>query len=325
MKRLKSALDRLMNVHGPRRGPDFSFSIFSFLLAAGILCIALVGLALAYGPPPEALVIRAFLGIVIAALLYKALPYWVTGLAAVGVAGAALVLASDATGFLERLAYGDWPGFIPLSTAVALAAFSGPAVQVAAQWEKVVVLRCGKFHAVKGPGLFGMLPLADKFAAVVDTRIRASDFSAEKILTRDTVPVHVDALAFWMIWDAQKAILEVENFLEAVTLSAQTALRDSVGKYSLTTLLTERETLYREIQAILDAKTNPWGITILSVEFVDIKLPKSLEDVMSKVAQAEREKKARLLLAEAERDVAEKYLEASRLYEGELPPSTCAR
>ncbi|TFG80255.1 MAG: slipin family protein, partial [Spirochaetales bacterium] len=168
----------------------------------------------------------------------------------------------------------------------------------------------------KGPGLIFLAPLIDRCAAVVDTRIRVTDFSAERILTRDTVPIHVDALAFWMIWDAQKAILEVEDFLEAVTLSAQTALRDSVGKYSLSTLLAERDTLYREIQGILDAKTNPWGITILSVEFVDIQLPKDLEDVMSKQAQAEREKKARILLAEAEQEVAGKFVAAAEAYRG---------
>jgi regulator of protease activity HflC (stomatin/prohibitin superfamily) len=214
------------------------------------------------------------------------------------------------------LAYEPDPGYGPFIAAVLVALATGPCWQVIAQWDKAVVLRLGKFHKVRGPGLFFLAPLVDRCTAVVDTRIRVTDFSAEKILTRDTVPIHVDALAFWMIWDAQRAILEVEDYLEAVTLSAQTALRDSVGKYSLTTLLSERETLYKEIQSILDAKTNPWGITILSVEFVDIQLPKDLEDVMSRQAQAEREKKARLLLAEAEFDVSKKFVAAAEAYRG---------
>ena len=154
----------------------------------------------------------------------------------------------------------------------------------------------GRFQKVHGPGLFLLLPLLDRTAAFVDTRIRATDFSAEKTLTRDTVPVHVDALAFWMIWDAKQAILEVENYLEAVILSAQTALRDSIGKYDLATLLSERDELGKEIQKILDTKTNPWGVTILSIEITDIIIPKELEDSLSKQAQAERERKSRVIL-----------------------------
>jgi regulator of protease activity HflC (stomatin/prohibitin superfamily) len=148
----------------------------------------------------------------------------------------------------------------------------------------------------------------------VDTRIRATDFSAEKTLTSDTVPVHVDGLAFWMIWDAKRAILEVENFVEAVTLSAQTALRESIGNHDLNTLLTERRTLYKEIQNILDAKTNSWGITILSVEFTDINIPQGLEDAMSRRAQAERERQSRVILGTAEVEIAQKFAEASESY-----------
>lgn len=187
-------------------------------------------------------------------------------------------------------------------------------LQLISHWDRVVILRFGKFHSVKGAGLFFLLPLVDRVANSVDTRIRATDFSAEKTITQDTVPVHVDALAFWMIWDAQKAVLEVENYLEAVVLSAQAALRDSIGRYDLATLLANRESLGKEIREALDAKTNPWGITILSVEFTDIIIPQGLEDAMSKQAQAARERHSRVILSEAEVDVAEKFDIASQKY-----------
>jgi regulator of protease activity HflC (stomatin/prohibitin superfamily) len=161
------------------------------------------------------------------------------------------------------------------------------------------------------------LPIADRIAQVVDTRIRATDFTAEKTLTRDTVPVHVDALTFWMIWDAKLAVLEVENFVEAAVLSAQTALRDAIGKATLAELLSERERIGREIQQLLDAKTNPWGITILSIEFTDIVIPQALEDAMSRRAQAERESQSRVILGAAEAEVATKYREAAAIYAGD--------
>ena len=148
----------------------------------------------------------------------------------------------------------------------------------------------------------------------MDTRIRATDFSAEKTLTKDTVPVHVDAIAFWMVWDVKKAILEVESFIEAVVLSAQTALRDAIGKHELATLLSERDRLGKEIKVTLEAKTNPWGITILSIEIRDIIIPKELEDAMSKQAQAERERQSRVILGTAEVEISKKFEEASKRY-----------
>jgi regulator of protease activity HflC (stomatin/prohibitin superfamily) len=159
-----------------------------------------------------------------------------------------------------------------------------------------------------------LFPLLDRVAGYVDTRIRATDFSAEKSLTRDTVPVHVDALAFWMIWDAGKAVLEVQDFESAVTLSAQTALRASIGANDLSTLLSERERLGEEIQKIVDAKTNPWGITILSVEFKEILIPKELEDALSRQAQASREKSARVILGSAEEEIAHTFKSAADHY-----------
>jgi regulator of protease activity HflC (stomatin/prohibitin superfamily) len=307
---------RIINPPARKASGDFSFSIFSFLF---MLIVASLGAALgglAFGELSPALLIRGYAALVFVALLYAAFPSWNAFIYALMLDLALLFSATGLKGEWALLSYELTPSQLPFIAAVALAAVIGPCMQVVAQWDKALILRLGRFHKVKGPGLFLLAPLVDRCAAVVDTRIRVTDFSAERILTRDTVPIHVDALAFWMIWDTQKAILEVEDFLEAVTLSAQTALRDSVGKYSLSTLLSERDTLYREIQSILDAKTNPWGITILSVEFVDIQLPKDLEDVMSRQAQAEREKKARLFLAEAELEVAGKFVAASELYKG---------
>jgi regulator of protease activity HflC (stomatin/prohibitin superfamily) len=268
------------------------------MLLLGSVGAAVSGLV--FGALSPGVFIRGYTALILGALVYSIFPSWNAFIYSVLLGMAALFSATGLKGEWAMLAYEPDPGYGPFIVAVLLALITGPSWQVITQWDKAVVLRLGRFHKVRGPGLFFLAPLVDRCTAVVDTRIRVTDFSAEKILTRDTVPIHVDALAFWMIWDAQRAILEVEDYLEAVTLSAQTALRDSVGKYSLTTLLSERETLYKEIQSILDAKTNPWGITILSVEFVDIQLPKDLEDVMSRQAQAEREKKARLLLAEAE-------------------------
>jgi regulator of protease activity HflC (stomatin/prohibitin superfamily) len=187
-------------------------------------------------------------------------------------------------------------------------------IQLVYHWDRAVILRFGKFKKVQGAGLFLLLPFADRIADKVDTRIRVTDFSAERTLSRDNVPVHIDAICFWMIWDAQKAILEVENFIEAVTLSAQTALRDSIGSHDLATLLSERESVGDKIQQILDKKTNPWGITILSVEFTDIIIPKELEDTMSRKAQAEREKQARIILGDSEIEVAKKMKEATAFY-----------
>jgi len=196
----------------------------------------------------------------------------------------------------------------------ALALMLSSTTQLMYHWDKAVILRMGKFKRVQEAGLFFLIPFVDRIANKVDTRIRVTDFSAERTLSMDNVPVHIDAICFWMIWDPQKAILEVENFLEAVTLSSQTALRDSIGSHDLNTLLSKRDEVGRELQRILDAKTNPWGITILSVEFTDIIIPKELEDIMSRKAQAFREKQAREILGDAEISVAEKMTRANEFY-----------
>ena len=177
-----------------------------------------------------------------------------------------------------------------------------------------MVLRFGRFQTLRKPGLFVVIPIIDKVAQFVDQRIRVTDFSAETTLTADTVPVSVDAIGFWMVWDAQKAVLEVEHFDQAVILSAQTALRNAIGKNDLAVLLSERDRLGHEIQKTLDGKTNAWGVTTQSVEIRDIIIPEGLEDAMSRQAQAERERQSRIILGTAETEIAEKFASASEHY-----------
>ena len=199
-----------------------------------------------------------------------------------------------------------------ITTAVAL--LVAPSVQIAYQWERAVVLRFGKFRGLRQSGLFVIFPVIDKVAQFVDQRIRVTDFSAETTLTADTVPVNVDAIAFWMVWDAEKAVLEVERFQDAVILSAQTALRNGIGKNDLAVLLSERDRLGQEIQQLLDEKTSSWGVTTHAVEIRDIIIPKGLEDAMSRQAQAERERQSRIILGTAETEIAEKFARASEHY-----------
>jgi regulator of protease activity HflC (stomatin/prohibitin superfamily) len=189
------------------------------------------------------------------------------------------------------------------------------AIKVIDQWEKVAVLRFGRYRALRGPGLIVIIPIVDTLSRYVDQRVRVSTVSAESTLTRDTVPVNVDAIFFWLVWSAEKSILEVENFTDAITLSAQTALRESIGRHDLAQMVAERETMGRELQRILDEKTTPWGITVQSVEIRDVRIPPSLENAMSQQAQAERERQARIILGDAEVQVSEKFAEASRVYE----------
>jgi regulator of protease activity HflC (stomatin/prohibitin superfamily) len=188
------------------------------------------------------------------------------------------------------------------------------AIKVVRQWEKVAVLRVGRYVGLRGPGLCHIIPIFETLSPYVDQRVRVASVSAESTLTRDTVPVNVDAIVFWMVWNAEKSILEVENFIEAITLSAQTALRESIGRHELAQMITERETLGRELQRILDEKTNPWGITVQSVEIRDVKIPQGLEDAMSRQAQAERERQARIILGQAEKEIADSFVQASNSY-----------
>jgi hypothetical protein len=188
------------------------------------------------------------------------------------------------------------------------------AIRVADQWEKVAVLRLGRYRGLRGPGWFHVIPIVDSVSEYVDQRIRVTSVRAETALTRDTVPVNVDAIVFWVVWNAEKAILEVASFAEAISLSAQTALRESIGRHELAQMITDRDTLGHELQRILDEKTNPWGITVQSVEIRDVQLPKELEDAMSRRAQAERERQARIILGTAETEISDKFAAAAQVY-----------
>jgi regulator of protease activity HflC (stomatin/prohibitin superfamily) len=203
----------------------------------------------------------------------------------------------------------------PTYAAAYVGLFVATSLQIAKQWEKGVVLRLGKFHTLRGPGFFFIFPLLDRVDSYIDHRVRATDFRAETTLTKDTVPVNVDAIAFWLVWDAKMSVLEVADFEHAVILSAQTALRDAIGKHELGEMLSEREKLGREIQEVLDRKTDPWGITIQAIEIRDIIIPKALEDAMSRQAQAERERQSRVILGTAETEIAEKFAAASAAYQ----------
>ncbi len=187
-------------------------------------------------------------------------------------------------------------------------------IKVVDQWQKVALLRFGRYQGLRGPGLFFVIPVVETLSRYVDQRVRVTTVSAESTLTRDTVPVNVDAIVFWLVWNAEKSILEVEDFLQAITLSSQTALRESIGRHQLAQMITERETLGRELQKILDEKTTPWGITVQSVEVRDVRIPQALENAMSQQAQAERERQARVILGDAEVQVSEQFAQASRVY-----------
>jgi regulator of protease activity HflC (stomatin/prohibitin superfamily) len=189
------------------------------------------------------------------------------------------------------------------------------AIRVVDQWEKVALLRFGRYIGLRGPGVFLIIPVVDTLSKFVDQRVRVTTVSAESALTRDTVPVNVDAIVFWLVWNAEKSILEVEDFNQAILLGSQTALRESIGRHVLAEMITERETLGHELQKILDEKTTPWGITVQSVEIRDVRIPQALENAMSQQAQAERERQARVILGEAEVQVSEQFAQAAKVYE----------
>ena len=292
---------RIKNLQSFTLKKDFTYGAISFFLLALAIGIGIWIQLLVTPHMPLEVVITLAVAVLIAGVLVSLAPMWAT------IVQLALILWLIIFGALNTQLY-------PLGIIGTFGLFFSASVQLVLHWDKVVVLRMGRFRSVHGPGLHVLIPLVDRIAEFVDTRIRATDFSAEKTLTRDTVPVHVDALAFWMIWDAKHAVLEVENYIEAVILSAQTALRDAIGKHELSSLLSEREELGKEIQMALDAKTNPWGVTILSIEITDIIIPKELEDSLSKQAQAEREKRSRVILATAEVEIARQFETAANTY-----------
>jgi len=214
---------------------------------------------------------------------------------------------------LFEKAWGDW-------VAVWVIAFSLVgfyflfALKVAQQWEKAVVLRLGKFRGLRGPGLFWIIPVIDSTPTWIDNRVMVTSFNAEKTLTKDTVPVDVDAVLFWMVWDAEKAALEVADYRQAIAWAAQTALREVIGQMSLADILIGRARMDAELQKIIDERTTPWGISVQSVEIRDVIIPQGLEDAMSQQAQAERERQSRVILGEAEKEIAASFAEASQSY-----------
>jgi len=203
-----------------------------------------------------------------------------------------------------------WIGVITFVVALVVSA----AIKIADQWEKAVVLRLGKFHALKGPGLFFIIPIVDTVAYWIDLRVINTTFTAEKTLTKDTVPVDVDAVLFWKVLDAKKAALEIAEYKSAINWASQTALRDVIGKTMLSEMLEGRDKMSHILQKIIDERTEPWGINVISVEVKDVNIPSALQDAMSMQAQAERERQARVILGDSERQVAEKFGEAAKTY-----------
>ncbi|MBI5932792.1 MAG: slipin family protein [Chloroflexi bacterium] len=188
------------------------------------------------------------------------------------------------------------------------------ALKVASQWEKAIILRLGKFHKLAGPGLFWIIPIVDTIPAWIDHRVMVTPFTAEKTLTKDTVPVDVDAVLFWVVWDAEKAALEVKDYVSAISWAAQTALREIIGQMTLADILVGRSKMDQDLQKIIDDRTTPWGVTVQSVEIRDVIIPPDLEDAMSSQAQAERERQARVILGESEMQIAASFAEASKAY-----------
>jgi regulator of protease activity HflC (stomatin/prohibitin superfamily) len=205
-------------------------------------------------------------------------------------------------------------GPVPFAIILVLSLFVFGAIGIASQWERAVVLRMGKFRGLKGPGPFLIIPIVDRVVSYVDQRIRVTEFKAEETLTKDTVPTNVDAVVYWTIWDAEKAVLEVQDYPAAISFIAQTGLRDIIGQHELADLLQHREKIAEALQAALDQHTNPWGITCQTVGIRDIVIPANLADAMSKQAQAERERQARIILGTAETEISEKFAIAARNY-----------
>jgi regulator of protease activity HflC (stomatin/prohibitin superfamily) len=206
-------------------------------------------------------------------------------------------------------------GPVPFVIILVLSFFVFGAIGIADQWERAVVLRMGKYRGLKGPGPFVISPIVDRVVSYVDQRIRVTEFKAEETLTKDTVPTNVDAVVYWTIWDAEKAVLEVQDYASAIAFIAQTGLRDIIGQHELADLLQHREKIADALQAALDQHTNPWGITCQTVGIRDIVIPAALADAMSKQAQAERERQARIILGTAETEISEKFQIAARNYQ----------
>jgi regulator of protease activity HflC (stomatin/prohibitin superfamily) len=224
----------------------------------------------------------------------------------------ALLIISIVIGFILTISTNN-PFPVVGGILVGLVLMQSP--KIAQQWERAIILRLGRYHALKGPGLFWVMPFVDRIPSWIDQRTITTSFAAEQTLTSDTVPVNVDAVLFWMVHDAQKAALEVQNYMHAVSWAAQTALRDIIGRTTLTDLLRGRERIESELQQLIDQRSNPWGVTVSSVEMRDVVIPGALQDAMSREAQAAREKQARIILGQAEMEIAHSFQEAAKSYQ----------
>ena len=222
-----------------------------------------------------------------------------------------ILVASLVVGVLGTKALGN-PIVLLLMAIVGVILMQAP--RIAEQWERAVVLRLGRFVGLRGPGLFWLVPFVDRVSTWIDQRTITTTFAAEQTLTSDTVPVNVDAVLFWMVHDAQKAALEVQDYPQAVSWAAQTALRDIIGRTSLTELLRGRERIESELQQLIDQRSSPWGVTVSSVEMRDVVIPVGLQDALSREAQAAREKQARIILGQAEMEIAQSFQEAAKSY-----------
>jgi regulator of protease activity HflC (stomatin/prohibitin superfamily) len=225
-----------------------------------------------------------------------------------------MIAAVIAAIIMDNLGYPDETILYVVVPVMLLALYFMFAIKIAQQWEKAVVLRMGKIRGLKGPGLFWIIPIMDSVTSWIDQRVMVTPFSAEKTLTRDTVPVNVDAVLFWVVWDAEKAALEVENYRNAIAWASQTALREVIGQMSLAEILVGRTNMDHQLQKVIDERTTPWGITVQSVEIRDVIIPPDLEDTMSRQAQAERERQARIILGESEMQIAASFSEAAKSY-----------
>jgi regulator of protease activity HflC (stomatin/prohibitin superfamily) len=233
---------------------------------------------------------------------------------AVNVVAIAILLACAAIGAAATAAFGN---LVPLAIMLIVGVTLMQAPRLARQWERAVVLRLGRFVGLRGPGLFWIVPFIDTISSRIDQRTITTSFAAEQTLTSDTVPVNVDAVLFWLVHDVEKAALEVQDYAQAVSWAAQTALRDIIGRTTLTELLRGRERIETELQRLIDQRSNPWGVTVSSVEMRDVVIPGALQDAMSREAQAAREKQARIILGEAEREIAHSFSEAAKMYHGD--------
>jgi regulator of protease activity HflC (stomatin/prohibitin superfamily) len=230
----------------------------------------------------------------------------------VNIVAIAVLLLSIAVGIVASVGVGN-PLPLIVMVLVGLVLMQSP--RIAQQWERAVILRLGRFIGLRGPGLFWVVPFVDSVSSWIDQRTITTSFAAEQTLTSDTVPVNVDAVLFWMVHDAQKAALEVQDYSGAVSWAAQTALRDIIGRTTLTDLLRGRERIESELQALIDQRSNPWGVTVSSVEMRDVVIPGALQDAMSREAQAAREKAARIILGQAEMEIAHSFQEAAKSYQ----------